>query len=236
MNKTLLSTLIITVLGTNLAHAQTLDAGSISRQAEQNQPVQPQTVETPSLTEAVVSTDNTPIAVKQVVLSGHTLLTAEQVQPLLDGYTDTTTTFGGLQTLASQVTSIYHQAGYPLATVIVPPQRIDNGVVVLQAIEGTVSKIDTLNQSRLSDKVVRRYLDKAIPTGQPLRQADSERALLLIKDLAGTQGASYLLAEGEQGTDLIADLSKAPLVDGFVQVDNYVVRIQVNGAPVQDWI
>ncbi len=221
MNKTLLSTLIITALGTNFTHAETLDAGSISRQAEQNQPIQPQTVEMPSLAEAVVSTDNTPITVKQVVLSGRTLLSAEQVQPLLDGYTDTTTTFGGLQTLASQVTSIYHQAGYPLATVIVPPQRIENGVVVLQAIEGVVAKIDTLNQSRLSDKTVQGYLTRAIPTAQPLRQTDSERALLLIKDLAGTEGVNYRLAEGEQGTNLVVDLDKASPINSFVQVDNY---------------
>ncbi len=197
------------------------DAGSISRQAEQDIPIQPQTVNLPKLEQTAVSTDNTPIEVKHIQLNGRTLVGLEEIQPTLDKHIGTTTTFGGLQQLARQVTNIYHQAGYPLAQVVIPPQRIENGVVVLQVIEGKIASVNVQNQSRLSDKVAENYLTRAIQPNAPLKQADSERALLLIKDLAGTEGVNYRLAGEEQGTNLVVDLDKAPLVDGFVQVDNY---------------
>ena len=224
MNKSLLSTLIITVLGTNFAHAETLDAGSISRQAEQDIPIQPQTVNLQKLEQTAVSTDNTPIEVKHIQLNGRALLSLEEIQPVLNEYIGTTTTFGGLQQLAQKVAHVYHKAGYPLAQAVIPPQRIENGVIVLQVIEGKIASVNVQNQSRLSDKVAENYLTRAIQPNAPLKQADSERALLLIKGLAGTKEAHYRLSDKGQGAELVANLGKAPLVDGFVMLDNYGSR------------
>lgn len=215
----LLTTLTINMALAFSAHAT--DAGTILRDVTIQPTVAPATITPLTIQTGDISTDSTPISVNDVVLVGNTLLSAHKVEPHLASIRGTSTTFGGLQSLARTISNEYHKAGYPLATVIIPPQRLENGTVVLQVIEGVVGEVAIHNQSRLSDKVVQGYLDKAIPTGQPLRQADSERALLLIKDLAGTDNVNYRLQGGQNGTDLAVELDKSRLVDGFVQVDNY---------------
>lgn len=201
------------------AHAT--DAGTILREVATQPTVAPATITPLTAQTGDISTDTTPISVSDVVLVGNTLLSADKVEPHLASIRGTSTTFGGLQSLARTISDEYHKAGYPLATVIIPPQRLENGRVVLQVIEGKIANVNVQNQSRLSDSVAEKYLTRAVQPNAPLKQADSERALLLIKDLAGTEGVNYRLAGGKQGTNLVVDLEKSPLVDGFVQVDNY---------------
>lgn len=158
--------------------------------------------------------------VSSITIKGNTLLPESTLQPLLHSHQGKESSVEGLQTLAQTLTQAYHKAGYPLATVIIPPQKIDDGVVTLQVIEGKVDKIVLDNQSRLSDTTAQGYLEN-IKIRQPLKQQDSERALLLLKDLAGTDTVNYRLSSGDKGTVLNVDLGQASAVDGFVQVDNY---------------
>lgn len=214
-----LTLLTFGILSANLAHAQ--DAGTILRDVSTQPTVAPATITPLTAQTGDISTDGTPISVRDVVLVGNTLLSAHQFEPHLASIRGTSTTFGGLQSLARTISDEYHKAGYPLATVIIPPQRLENGVVRLQVIEGSIGDVVVNNKSRVSDKVVKGYLDKSIKTGQPLNQADSERALLLIKDLAGTDNVNYRLQGGQNSTDLVVELDKSRLMDGFVQMDNY---------------
>lgn len=216
--------LLLTALTINMAlafSAHATDAGTILRDVATQPTVAPATITPLTAQTGDISSDTTPITVSDVVLVGNTLLSAHKVEPHLASIRGTSTTFGGLQSLARTISDEYHKAGYPLATVIIPPQRLENGVVRLQVIEGSIGDVVINNASRVSDKAVKGYLDKSIKTGQPLNQADSERALLLIKDLAGTDNVNYRLQGGNNGTDLVVELDKSRLMDGFVQVDNY---------------
>lgn len=219
MKISLLSTLIVAALSASIAHAQ--DAGTISRQAEQTSVFAPnQTVSLPAIQKSNASDDNTPIYVAQVQLSGNQALSTNHFSALLGQYANQKLTLAQLHQLSEQIAQIYHQAGYPLAVAIIPAQRLENNVVIMQIIEGQLSDIKINNQSRLPDNVIQGHLHKAIATHEPLKQADSERALLLLKDLAGTNDVHYRLSADAKGTILVADLSKAPLMDGFVNIDN----------------
>lgn len=123
--------------------------------------------------------------------------------------------------MAQNIADVYHKAGYPLATALVPPQLIENGVITLEIVEGHTAGMELHNQSHLSGSVAQNYLNHSIALNQALKQSDSERALLLIKDLVGTEEVNYRLNLNENGTALAVDLGAAPLIDGFVQVDNY---------------
>ena len=157
--------------------AEIPNAGSISREAETPlAPIQGQ-IATPTAHAPVsASQDRTPIAVQQIILNGRTLLDESQFKPLLNQYIGKETTFGGLQILAQNITDVYHKAGYPLATALVPPQRIENGVITLEIVEGRTTGVELNNQSRLSGSVAQNYLNRAIAPNQALKQSDSERA------------------------------------------------------------
>ncbi|MBS9779424.1 MAG: ShlB/FhaC/HecB family hemolysin secretion/activation protein [Moraxellaceae bacterium] len=204
------------------AYADTIpNAGSLSRQVDNQQQNLPQTINEINQPQSNISKDNTPIAISNIQLTGNRLLSQAQLQPLLDKYIGQTTTFGGLQQLSNQINHAYQQAGYPLVKVIIPPQRLENGEVKLLIVESKINKMDIDNKSRVADKVVKDYLNQQIKLGHTLNQQDSERALLLVKDLAGTSDVTYQLSGHKDGTALGANISSAPLADSYISLDNY---------------
>lgn len=220
MNKSLLFA-VITALGTSIAHAQNLDAGTLSRQAEQKMSISAVQAAAPVSAAGATSQDMTQIDVREIELKGRNLLPENQLQPLLNEYIGKSTNLSGLQRLAYRVGQIYRANGYPFAMVVVPPQRIEQGKVILQISEGQINEVALNNQSRLSDKVANQYLQKAIQPNQAMMQADSERTLLLMQQLAGTDTVNYRRDNQSEQNKIVVDLSPAPSVDGFLQVDNY---------------
>lgn len=189
--KTQLTLLTISLLALSNAYAQTPNSGSISQAVQADVSTQ--------------STDNTPIAVSSVSLQGNTLLTDDKLQPTLNRLNGQSTTFAGLQRLADDISDVYHKAGYPLVSVIIPPQKIDEGKIVLQVIEGKIGTISLNNQSRVRDDVINRYVDNALTSHQVLEQKQSEQAIAFIKELAGVDNVSYQMTQGQQPntTDLV---------------------------------
>lgn len=128
-----------------------------------------------------------------------------------------------LHSLADELTDLYHTAGYPLVSVIVPPQKITDGKVVLHAIEGKIGTITLNNTSLVHDKTLQGYINHAITEGQPLNQSQSEHALSLINNLAGVDNVSYQLAQGQHTatSDLVIDVKPQNRLQGSLVADNY---------------
>lgn len=207
--KTQLTLLTISLLALSNAYAQTPNSGSISQAVQADVSTQ--------------STDNTPIAVSSVSLQGNTLLTDDKLQPTLNRLNGQSTTFAGLQRLADDISDVYHKAGYPLVSVIIPPQKIDEGKIVLQVIEGKIGTISLNNQSRVRDDVINRYVDNALTSHQVLEQKQSEQAIAFIKELAGVDNVSYQMTQGQQPntTDLVINTTAQNALQGTISLDNH---------------
>ena len=223
MKHSVLTFSILTVIST-YAHSTLPNAGSISREIKQEtKPTAVQAVEIgqKSAREAQES-DNIPLEVKTIRLVGLEAVGESELASLLVDSQGKTVTLGQLRDLTDKITAYYHQQGYVLAKAILPPQRIENGEVVIQVFEGKIASIQQQNQSRVKESVVQGYLNH-IQVGKALNNQQAERALLLIKDLAGVGEVNYSLAEGQQAgeTNLIANLGEAPAVRGNLSVDNH---------------
>lgn len=222
MKKTLLFTLITASLGIT-AHAQTLpNAGSITRDitSDITPTAPPATVQ--QSTPASDKDDSTPIMVSKVNIEGATLLSAEQLASVIKSVEGTEQTLASLHQLAGQIQRLYERSGYPLAQAVLPAQRIDQGIVTIRVLENQLNEVKADNSSRLSDKTVNGYLTSNLNADKIVRQGETERALLLMRDLAGTSQVSYRLENVAQGeTNLVAMLGDAKLIDGFVMLDNY---------------
>lgn len=129
--------------------------------------------------------------------------------------------------LAEKLTQKYREDGYILSRVIVPPQKIADGKVVLEAVEGFVDQVKldgdvcaVPDQESLAKKLAER-----IRAHQPLKADDLERHLLLLNDLPGIT-AKAVLAPSET-TPKAADLTVVMTshdYDGFAQIDNRGTR------------
>ena len=85
----------------------------------------------------------------RVELLGATVLDEAAVEALLRGFRDRTVTMSELQGLREALSRLYFESGYVSSGVIIPDQEIIDGVVRLQAIEGTLTTIEVRTDRRL---------------------------------------------------------------------------------------
>lgn len=85
---------------------------------------------------------------EEIRLQGVTVLPVDQVSTVLDRYTGQPLDFGELQRLRVELSQLYADAGYVNSGVVVPDQTLSE-VLVLQAVEGELSRVEVVGNTRL---------------------------------------------------------------------------------------
>lgn len=93
--------------------------------------------------------------------------------------------------LAEEVTAEYRRRGYVLSRAVVGPQRIDNGVLTIQIIEGFVSETRIEGEAGGYRPYLEAYL-VPVREGRPTSGDILARALLLAQDLHGARVRAIL--------------------------------------------
>lgn len=119
--------------------------------------------------------------------------------------------------LRDALTKKYRADGYVLSQVVLPAQKIADGVVKLQAVEGFVADV-RFEGAAFADRagLLTDHAEK-IKASKPLRLADLERYVLLTDDLPGLQAKTVLKpAEGVQGGAVLTFvLTSKPITAAF---------------------
>lgn len=97
---------------------------------------------------------------------GNTVFSNKELAKVTDAYLKRPITFNDLLQLRSELTKLYIDRGYITSGVIIPPQTVKGGVVVLQAVEGSLEKINVTGTRRLNLNYIRDRL--TIASGKPL--------------------------------------------------------------------
>jgi len=125
-----------------------------------------------------------------------------------------------LQSLADRITAAYRVRGFALARAYLPAQKVTDGEVVVQVVEGVIGKVT----ARGDDPKVggsQPFLDAGIPLGSPLRSHSLERTMLLLDDQPGFGVRPVLRPGAEFGeTELQVDVVRRNRVSGEVGLDN----------------
>ncbi len=161
------------------------------------------------------------IKVKNITLKQKGLLDRKHLQPLLNQHIGKSMVISDLRHLSNQLTEVYQNAGYPLVRVVLPPQKIENGNIVLEVVDTQVRKVAINNKSQVKESVIAPYVHNAVQPNQTLNQNKSEKALLLLKDIAGINNVTYQLSNAQDGVQLDVDIQPTSLFDGYISVDNY---------------
>ena len=224
--------IVLAVAGMTGLHAwaQALpDAGSIRQQIEPSRalPLPPaappqRVAPTPEIKPPVGMTVN----VKSFQLSGHRLLSAEELMPALAEFVGRTLDFAGLQRATDAVAAAYREAGW-LARVYLPEQDISEGTITLQVVEARFAglRLEGEPSKRILAADIQAFFEEQQKTGEPLNTLALDRALLLADDLPGISVAGTLVpgqAEGETG--LAIQNSDEAFVYGEVTLDNTGAR------------
>ena len=214
------------------AHAQILpDAGQILR--ELRQPATPGVLPQPpaSISEPVMETaeDNLKITVTAFDISGNTAIAGDELQDLVADQLGRRLSLADLRNVATRITALYRERGYPVARAYLPAQDIKGGKVAITILEGNFAKIQLRNASSLSDERALAFFKEAA-AGATIRSDQVDRGLLLLNDVPGVGAVRATLQPGAAvGTsDMVLEVDPGPRFSGNVALDNYGNRYTGN--------
>lgn len=172
-------------------------------------------------TVAPADAENARIIISEVRIEGATVYDATAFQDLIAPLTGREISLAEAFRLADAVTARYRGDDYILSRAIVPAQRIENGVLRIQVVEGFVSKVEF--QGEVSG-VMHRYAE-ALTAEKPLRGKTLERYLLLMNDLAGASARAVLAAAPDvPGGSVVTVVANQKSVDAYAGFDNHGSR------------
>jgi hemolysin activation/secretion protein len=158
--------------------------------------------------------------VTEILLEGVSAYRAGELRPLYADLIGTEATLAQISALADRLTARYRADGYILSQVVVPEQRIEQGVVRLQAVEGFIDRVilegEVAGNRQLLEAFAARMRDV-----RPLTAGALERNLLLIGDLPGVnvQGVLEPSPTTFGAADLRVVLRHTP-AEAFAVLDN----------------
>ena len=161
------------------------------------------------------------VLVKKFKIVGSTVFTPEQLARVLKPYTLRRLTFTELLAAQQAIDRLYLENGYITSGTFLPPQKLEDGIVTIEVIEGTVEEINIAGLDRLNSGYVRSRLERA--TKAPLNREELLEALQLLQldPLIGSLNAELTAGSTIGSSILELTLQEANPFDLTLAYDNY---------------
>ncbi|MGK7935653.1 MAG: ShlB/FhaC/HecB family hemolysin secretion/activation protein [Xenococcaceae cyanobacterium] len=117
--------------------------------------------------------------VEEFQVEGNTVFSDEEIEAALQDYIDRPITFTELLQVETVLTKLYTDNGYINSGAVIPLQKIQEGIVKVNIIEGSLEDIEVTVNGRLNEDYVRSRLEKA--TGTPFNIRKLQEALQLLQ-------------------------------------------------------
>ncbi len=156
---------------------------------------------------------------QSLTLEGSTLYGQEAVNDVIRDYVGKQTSFADLNAIGARLTAMYRNDGYIFSRVIVPPQKIKDGVVHLKALEGRVTDVKIVGTYKDDNHLIKDMAEK-IKASVPTNEKDIERYLLLINDLPGIKARGVISPSQTPGGGELTITIEQKDLEGSVGIDN----------------
>ena len=181
----------------------------------------------PGTVEEAPSTQGPPsatIKVSDFVVTGNTLLSADEIQAVLAPYKGQELTFQGLRDLADKVTEAYNKKGYLTVRAFLPEQTVKDGLVKLLVTEAKRGAVSYQGNEAYSEEYIKWMMEPALE-GDYLNKDDVERQILLLNESMGLKASTILEAGEAPGTvDLTVNAEETRLQRFTLDYNNYGSR------------
>jgi hemolysin activation/secretion protein len=216
------------VLSSGAAYAQTvpaqIDPGRVQEQVrppEVPRPAPELTVPEIPAALAPADAERIKVQVSEVRIEGSTVYGAAELEAMAAGIKGREISLVEAFKLADAITARYRRDDYILSRAVVPAQRLENGVLRLQIVEGYVSEVAF---EGTASKLQRKYAAE-LTAEKPLRGKVLERYLLLMNDLPGARARAVLApAPDALGGSKITIVSSQKPIDAYAGFDNHGSR------------
>jgi hemolysin activation/secretion protein len=213
---------------TDIGNCQSTDPGIIEKGLRDSRPdfLPPPEEDIPEITikdsrELVDAGEGPAFFVREIKVIGNTLISLEELAPILDVGEGGEMTLGILTLYANEVTAAYAVQGYFLARSFFPEQKFRNGVITLQVVEGKLGSIEVAgNKSIASEQFLERMV--SLRDEEVLSESALESVLLELNSLMGVQVKSVLKPGELPGTtELVLQVNETRPYTVSVDGDNF---------------
>ena len=207
------------------AHAgEAVSPGTVQDTIRQQPPALPLPEEVPVPEGAEGSVPQPPagpkVRVESFEFSGNTVYSDAELAALLENYSGSELTLNQIYAAADGITKLYRDAGYGLANAVVPAQRLSDGSVRIEIIEGRIGGVSVSGNEDYSFAFLQKRF-AALEPGQLYTNRSMERSVLLINDLPGIEARAVIKPGSEYGTSDITFKVEEDDYEGSVGIDNY---------------
>lgn len=160
-------------------------------------------IQTPERAPVPRAIDELEFTIARIDVKGAEHYPAQEVTAVFQPLIGQTISLESLREAADKLEQRYHNDGYFLTRVFVPPQLVKDGVLTVQVVEGYVSAVNVDTQDSGLKVRLARMLAPLIGE-KPVKLADIETLLLTVNDMPGLIGSSVLRPSDQFGaTELI---------------------------------
>jgi hemolysin activation/secretion protein len=212
--RVLLSVACVTAPFASLA-ADPPDAGRLLRE----QPTQsPQIFQPPGVTiereeaEEPAAPMGPTLVLSDFAFEGVNLVSEVELRAHLSSFLNKKLSFDDLQQIPVAVTSFYSSKGL-VARAVLPPQDIDQGILRIRVIEGSVGEVRVNNRGeRVRTEGIEGFIGGRLAPGEPMDLSRLGEALNIINDQPGVKASSSLAAGAAEGeVDVFVTSEDKPL-------------------------
>jgi len=158
--------------------------------------------------------------VRDLLVEGATVYSDAEMLPLYERFLGQEISLNDLYSVAEELETKYRSDGYVITQVIVPAQRVGDGVFRIEVIEGFISEVVIQGGEGPVLELVESYVSK-VTASRPLQSDVLQRYLLLADDIPGIDVTAVLRPSSTQtGASQVVVTVTMKEVDGFVQVQN----------------
>jgi hemolysin activation/secretion protein len=158
--------------------------------------------------------------VKQFKLKGNTVLEKTAVDNILRKYSDRPIGFADLLELETELTKLYTARGYINSGVVVPIQDVNQGKIILQAIEGKIETINVEVDGRLKPSYVRSRLARGAKEPLNIEQLQEALQLLQLNPLIENLNAELSVGGSRDRWNLDVAVNQGNAFDPVLFVNN----------------
>ena len=170
-------------------------------------------IQSPEKSAVPRAVDEVEFSVTSIKVLGSTYFAPEEVRDIFAPLEGRTIVLQDLRDAAQKLEDRYRAAGFFLTRVFVAPQKVQNGELQVQVLEGFIGKVFVDAPNAASSQLASALLDP-ITTSRPARFSDLERRMLLLNDMPGLMATTVL----QQGA---APGSSEMLVSGIKTPNQY---------------
>ncbi len=185
-------------------------------------PEQKPELQTPPPPSQPPSEPEQPINVSKVEVSGSTIFGPEQFNPIVQPLEGRTVTLNDLKTAADAITKLYLDKGYLTSRAVLPQQKIADGVVQIQVLEGRLQEIQIEGNRRLLKSYIRDRIRLGAKVPLNSNQLEEQLRLLKIDPLFKNIEASLRPGSEPNSSILVVRVTEAKNFSSAISLDNYI--------------